>query len=681
MKSERRSHAKAKPSSQTFSSDRVNILALAILAIPFVALTPNFFIIPTLSYQGNATQEVTVAWTTAILLILAVIVLVRKTTSVSIDRYSLHLLIPLTVFVIWAIVTVIWTPEPAEAVRLFTIWISFAVYFAVALLQLDRRISWWLFLVLTSIIVILTGSQFIEYSMFNGEMFGVFFSHGITSELLALLLPLQLTVYLTTRKNWLAILTFVTAGAGGAAMLLTLRRGPLAGLGVATLIIAFALLRRWLRVADRWRLIIAGVAILLLLGGLLTFKREELLARIRGATELQRAETGRTAELGLTSRSVKWITAWEMAKRNPILGVGNGGFPADYGYYRRFFAENPSYARIAAVAETEDYDEIRTPHAHSEFLQIFAELGFVGLLLFCLFWVVVLRALWRARKGLDSEFAIGSLGGIVAFGISAAISGLALRYSPGTIMLACVAGLGSALARASREAEHESATNPSSGLSIPRLAAVGAVGLLAIAMVGFALRSRDVLNSQKAQSQIDFIFSQESPALNESLLRRYQQVLSLDASNSGAHLGMGFLLYQMKRPAEAIPHLEFAYSHSYSRPFGYVLLAFAHEQTGNLARAEELLADCLRSYPRSIVGRAAYAQILELRGRVDDAAKQRSIAEAQDAKMARSWELVLKFKESQATAEARRKDLVRPEKLEPELARRLVLARSQHYLK
>jgi O-antigen ligase len=680
MKSERKPQSKAKRGSQTFTSDRINPLAIAILAIPFVALTPNFFIIPALSYLGNATQEVAVAWVATGILALSIVVLLRRPSTVSVDRYSLHLLIPLAAFLGWTIVTVIWTPDPAEAVRLMTIWISFAIYFGVALLQLDRRTAWWLLFACGSVILILTLSQFVEYWMFSGEMLGVFFNHGITSELLALLLPLQLTVYLTTRKNWLAILTFVTAGGGGAAMLLTLRRGALLGLGVATIIVLLALLRGWLRVADRWRLIVAGVAIVMLVGGLLTFKREELVARIRGATELQKAETGRTSELGLTSRSVKWITAWEMAKRNPILGVGNGGFPADYGHYRRFFAENPSYAKIAAVAETEDYDEIRSPHAHSEFLQIFAELGFVGLLLFCLFWAAVLRALWKARKGDASEFTIGALAGVIAFGISAAISGLALRYSPGTMMLACVAGLGCALAKPAEKATQSSAASTSSGFAIPKGAAVVALGLLALVMAGFAIRSGAVLNSQKSQSQIDFLFNEESPALNESLLRRYQQVLSYDESNSGAHLGMGFLLYQMKRPADAIPHIEFAQSHCYGRPFGYVLLAFAYEQTGNLKKSEELLLDCVRSYPRSVVGRAALAQILELQGKPDEAAKQRAIVEAQDSRMARSWELALKLKEPQATAEARRKDLVGPGNLEPQLARTLVQARARHYL-
>ena len=687
MKSERKPPSKAKRQSQTDTDQRFSILAVALLAIPFVALTPNFFIIPMLSYQGNATQETAIAWAALILLVLSVAVLVRTRTSLGLDRYSLRLLVPLLVFLVWAVISVAWAPEPAESIRLFAIWFCFAVYFSVALFEVDRRSAWWLFYAIGSVILILTFSQFLEYWMYKGDMLGVFFNHGVTTELLALMLPLQLTVYLTTRKTWLAAVTFLLAGAGAAAMLLTLRRGALLGVGVATLFVGLALWRGWLRLAGKRRLVVAVVAIVLLLGGSLAFKRQELTSRIRGAFELQKAQYQRVSELGLTSRSVKWLTAWEMGKRHPITGVGNGGFPADYGTYRRYFAENPRYAKIATISETEDYDEIRSPHAHSEFLQIFSELGLIGLLVGGIFAAMVVRALWRARKSIESEIPLGALAGMIGFGVSAAISGLALRYSPGTVMLACVAGLGCAFARTSTSEPTGSPKGSPKGseattrFTIPKAGAIVALSLLSLLSLALALRARDVLNSQQAQSQIDFQFSDNSPAINEGLLRRYQQVLMLDENNSGAHLGLGLLLYQLKRPSDAITHIEYARTHSWGRPFTWVLLAFAYEQTGNLQRAEEILADCLRSYPRSVVGRAAYAEMLDRQGKSEQAARERSIVEAQDAKVARSWEVVLKKKDAEAEAEAKSRKLIPPAELEPALARELVRARAYHYLK
>jgi O-antigen ligase len=286
-------------------------------------------------------------------------------------------------------------------------------------------------------------------------MLGVFFSHGVTTELLALMLPLQLAVYLTTKRRLLAVVAVIAAGAAAIALLLTLRRGALLGTAVAILLIVVAMARGWLRIADRWRLILAGGAILVLLVGVFTFKRQEILSRLRSAVRIETSRSATVTDLGLTSRLSMWLTAWEMGKRHPVLGVGNGGFPSQYGEYRRYFVQNPSFARVAEASEAEDFDEVRAPHAHNEYLQIFDELGLLGLLLFAAFWVRVIWILFRARRSTESAFVIGALAGLLAFAVSSAMSAFSFRYSPGTIMSACVAGLGCALALATRAAYAE----------------------------------------------------------------------------------------------------------------------------------------------------------------------------------------------------------------------------------
>ncbi len=681
MKSERKPQTKVRRVAQTSPFDGVRPLAIALLSLPFVALTPNFFIVPDLQYQGLANQEVAIVWTASILLGLSIIILARSKSKYSLDREQVLMLAPLALFLIWATVSLAWTTEMADGVRLIAIWLCFAIYFAIALLQLDLRSAGWLSFALSILILILAVSQFIEYRKFHGEMFGVFFSHGITSELLAMILPLQAAVYLTTRKKWLAVVCFLIAGTGAGAMLLTLRRGPLLGVAVGATFIGLAWLRGWLRPVDRWRLIIAAVAIAILAGGVLTFKREELKTRLRGAFEVQTARAERGVELGLTSRMAKWLTGWEMARRNAVIGVGNGAFPAEYGKYRRYFVENPAYSKIAAASESEDYDEIRSPHVHNEFLQVMAELGLVGLILWGFFWVIVVRVLWRARGSIESGLPIGALAGLIAFGICSAVSGFSFRFSPSAVIAACVAGLGCAAARSAPMANRSSEeTPPPASRVLPKVPVLVGIGLLLLVMLALGLRNRDVLSSQTAQSQIDFRFSLDSLAINEGLLRRYQQVIALDEANSGAHLGMGFLLFQMKRPAEAIPHIEYAYRHSYNRPYTPVLLAFALEQTGDLDRAISLLGECLASYPKSIIARSVRAELLEKQGRSQEAAEERAVVENLDASLARSWQIALRVKDVRAIAEAKRQGVREPGQLEPGLARALVQARAYHYL-
>jgi O-antigen ligase len=664
-------------------SERPRLLELALLVLPIIALTPNFFIIPDLTYQGNATLEVALAWTLTIFLGIAFYTLYKSESLPTLSKQQLQLILPLGGFIIWQLISLLWAHDWSEGLRLIELWFGFAVFFVTGYLLLSRRASEWLYFSLTAMALILAASQFIEYRAYGGNMLGVFFSHGITTELLALTLPLQLSVYLSDERRWLSIISLLAAAAGGAAIILTLRRGALLGLIVASIMLAFALIRRWVPIAERWRLILVGAAFVLFLTGPLIFRRDYFLERMRSAFEIQTAAVGRVTDIGLTSRLTKWLTAWEMGKHRPLLGVGVGGYPTRYGEYRQYFIANPRYARIATAAEAEDFDEIRSPHAHSEYLQIFAELGIPGILLFIAFWGGVGYLLWRARRTHESPKALGALSGLTAFAISSGMSAFSFRFAPGTIIAACVTAIGCAAARRGLADEVlASGSEPKQNVvKIPRLAVLAGIFILFLSGALFILRARDVLASQQVQSQVDFRISLENPAINESLIRRYNQALSLDSENSGAHLGLGLLLYQLKRPAEAIPHLEFALRRSYGRPYTYLLLAFAKEQTGDIDEARKLLEECLTSYPRSVVTRAAYIELLQKQGQNEAAAYQQSLIDQRDFIQGHSWQLALRMKGPAATAEAKKEKLIPPDDLEPMLVRPIVQARAYHYLK
>jgi putative inorganic carbon (HCO3(-)) transporter len=663
--------------------ERPRLLELALLVLPFIALTPNFFIIPDLTYQGNATLEVALAWLLTIFLGLALYTFFKSESSPALTKQQLQLILPLGGFIIWQIFSLLWAHDWSEGLRLIELWVGFAVFFVSGYLLLSRRGSQWLYYSMTLMVLILAISQFIEYRQFEGNMLGVFFSHGITTELLALTLPLQLAVFLSDKRRWLAIISLLVAAAGGAAIILTLRRGALLGLSVASMLIALALIRRWVPIAERWRIILIGAAFLLFITGPLLFRREYFLERMRSAFQIQTAAVGRVTDIGLTSRLTKWLTAWEMGKHNPLLGVGLGGYPTRYGEYRQYFIANPRYAKIAAASEAEDFDEIRNPQAHSEYLQIFAELGIPGVLLFAAFWLGVGYLLWRARRTVESHIALGALGGLVAFAISSGMSAFSFRFAPGTIIAACVAAIGCAAARRGLvdEVPATESEPTQKGIQIPRLAVLAGVFILFLSAALLILRARDVLASQKVQSQVDFRISLDNPAVNESLIRRYNQALTLDSENSGAHLGLGLLLYQLKRPAEAVPHLEFALRRSYGRPYTYLLLAFAKEQTGDIEQARKLLEESLTSYPRSVVTRAAYIEFLQKLGQNEAAVYQQSLIDQRDFILGHSWQLALRMKGPAATAQAKMENLIPPDNLEPMLVRAIVQARAYHYLK
>ncbi|MGH9833758.1 MAG: tetratricopeptide repeat protein, partial [Blastocatellia bacterium] len=172
-----------------------------------------------------------------------------------------------------------------------------------------------------------------------------------------------------------------------------------------------------------------------------------------------------------------------------------------------------------------------------------------------------------------------------------------------------------------------------------------------------------------------------NPAGNEMLQRRYERALEFDPENAGAHLGYGLLLFQMKQPDQAIPHVEFASKRGYSRPFASVLLAFAYEQTGQVARAAEILGPCAASFPQSFFVRAAYAEMLRKAGKIEQAREQQAAMQSLNLHEALSWELAMRRNIDEATAEAEQRGLIPPDNLRPILAASLVRSRAHHYLK
>lgn len=677
---------KSKTKLQTKNAS-VSLFEIAFLALPFVALVPNTFIAPPLSYEGLATQEFVFACAMVIFVLIGLARILQsrraKPGAHELDREELLMFAALAVFILWQVISVAWAPTPYSGVRLVGIWLGFGIFFTAGTLSLRTRSAGWLFLALSVIAMLLAGTVIFERLTFGVDMRGIFFNHGISAELLVTILPFLIITYLTAENRWLAALSFAISGLSALALLMGLRRGAILATVVTLIAVGLGLAFKLIKVRSKARIWVAVALLALAVGAVGARYRQEIVFRIQGATQLQ------SDEKGLVSRLRSWITAWEMGKSNPLIGVGAAGYPSLYGSYRKLFVSNPSYSSVAGSADAEDIDEIRSPLTHNEYLETFVELGIIGLLLFIAFWAQVALALWRRIRRKDSVhsvqsyWALGALIGLTAFGVSSFTSGFSLRYTPQAIILACVLGIGFASDTTGQENGVRKAA-----ILLPRWGALAIIAISLIAGVMFTGRIFNVLASQRLQGSVnryepplDFQFYPNNPAGNEALQRRYERVIELDSGNAGARVGYALLLFQMKQPEKAIPHIEFALKNGYSRAFTYVFLAFALEQSNDMPRAEQILEECLASYPRSIYARAAYAEILRKQGKVDQAREQQKILYETGGHEARSWELAIKLKIDDAAKEAIRQGLVPPDQLFPVLAMGLVKARAFHYMK
>lgn len=688
---------KPKPKQQP-KGDGLRLLEIAFFVLPALALIPNLFVIPDLNYPGLATQEVVFFMAALGFAALGLFELFRaKTNPLALSREHALLVGTLLVFILWQVISLKWSPVAYDGVRVIGIWFGFAIFFVAGMTRMRQGAATVLYYVLAGVAVLLAMLLLFERARFGENMLGILFNHGITSEILVTILPLHILNYFSNRKAVPMVISLAVAGLSLLALLAGLRRGAIFAVAVIFVLIAVGLALKRIKLADRNRLIVIAAVLIVAASYVGIRYRQQIAFRIQGATQLS------SAEGGLTNRLRGWIVAWEMGKRNVLLGVGQSGYPAKYGEYRPYFTTNPSYADVvkgqAAVVKwtAEDTDEIRSPLVHNEYLQIFVELGLIGLLLFGAFWLQLGWRFWQwwRLSQENSHWILAVLLGVIAFSISSAFSSFSFRYTPEVFILVCVLAVGFGFANSFssptvREGLASGVSSPTvrKGFALPKAAALAIAATSLIACLAFAARAYNVYASQLLQGQetlrtekLDFNFYPDKPADNERLAHRYQQVLELDSENTGAHFGYGLLLFQMKRPADAIPHLEKGFNGGYNRSFGYIALAFAHEQAGNLAKATELMRECVTAYPQSILAHAVYAELLTKSGQANEAAKVRAPMLTKSAYDYYSWDLALHTKAENLVAEANSKGLIPLDKLFPQLSARLVFWRSFHYLK
>jgi O-antigen ligase len=98
---------------------------------------------------------------------------------------------------------------------------------------------------------------------------------------------------------------------------------------------------------------------------------------------LPNSRTGGFVDRSIRSRTTENIVAWNVFKDHPIFGVGIGNFNAYYQIYTR---------ELGLLARAQDRS------AHNLYLEIAAERGLAGLLMFGSIVVLALRQVFQASK-------------------------------------------------------------------------------------------------------------------------------------------------------------------------------------------------------------------------------------------------------------------------------------------
>jgi O-antigen ligase len=152
---------------------------------------------------------------------------------------------------------------------------------------------------------------------------------------------------------------------------LSLSRGGLLALG--------ALLVAGTMLAGRWRPAVAVVLAVVCVGGVFYFTQLASLPARERVTSIR----------GGSGRTDLWTVGWRMVRAHPVTGVGVGNFQV----------VSADYALQPGLLERSDLIFSAQPKiAHNTYLQVMADTGIPGLVLFLSVIVACLRCAWRAAQ-------------------------------------------------------------------------------------------------------------------------------------------------------------------------------------------------------------------------------------------------------------------------------------------
>jgi O-antigen ligase len=620
------------------SNDPVGVFAVL---WPLVFLAPLAPGLPRTSHGFAWRQEVVIGS----LLVITLILLVRKSLacrnwSGKLQRSEIGILLPLALFVLWSVASLLWATAWLHTLHYNLSWGLYVMSFLV-MIQVTRKPKL-LCVSLGSLAIVLTIisiASAIEFWSTSPELyqFGLLLrrSTGL-GEPLAVAVPMFTVLAVTLRKKNAAIVCGAAAVLSWLAVLQTLERAPLLGLGAATLVIAGGLVvrkdfrpkrprRGWVLVG----LLIATTIFQTMAPGV--------------SSSFHRFQDWQQHDPNTQVRLLVWAISFEMLRDNPVHGVGANNFEIAYPASRAQFSARQPNSNLIGLQE-----ELLAERSHNEYVQILAELGIVGFLFFILFCAALIWLAAKALRSARNPLALGAVGSLTAFAVSSGASSISFRWLGSGLLFFLAASI---IIRFSSVG-----TDQKSIWHLPPAVAQGAMaGGLALALLGLSVMSvlgvsstlRGMALAQAASASL------HRSAEDDRTERLFRLALRWNPYDGPTHFEFGSWLDGKRRHREAIDHFRFATEHGFNSSICYASLAKAEAAAGENVRAQQTLATAVQIFPRSIFLRVRHAIALAEIGKAKESASEYAVALQTDRPAARGWRQLMCFGPDSAYAAAK----------------------------
>ncbi len=555
----------------------------------------------------------------------------------------------IAIFTAWGLISGLWARSFASVVHHTLLWSEYAVLFVFAsevLRTRGRSFLLWTFVWFVTIIGLVTLLDYIALPDFKALEGTLRLRYSAYGELSIAVLPLLWCTAIYRRRTGAWLVTLLPGILGWTAAMLSLSKGVFIA-GVVGFVVAFACgLIFGKRIHRRKLLATAGVWLAVTIAVQAGFS---LLTPIPATVDYISGKADPTRETSI-ARILIWQTAVPIVREHWLEGVGADNFG---------LAANDGRAAFRVTHPNDPPDELISDflleRAHNEPLQVLAELGIPGLILFALPFLLLAVALIRSvvvRKERPSLLFWATCAGMAAFGTSSMVSSFSFRIVPNGIAFFLVFAFAvHELSRANkkqRSREHI--------VSLPR-AAVASILLLVISVF-----------AAKAVAEYSFYEGDrtDNPAAGAAMFSR---AAALDPDYAAAHYRLAGIAFDTGDFAGAAKELRVAIDRGMGVVLTYSYLADCYDKAGDHDAEFSTFDEALRIFPRSVFLRVRYAIELEKTSRTDAAAAQLAAAHDIDRKQANGWHSIITRGSLRAFYDAKgNDDMAPPAELKPDVA-------------
>jgi O-antigen ligase len=558
-------------------------------------------------------------------------------------------------FTLWILSSTTWATDRYQAIHLGFQWGSYVLFFFVMSLVASARTVRASFISFAIIIWVLAIACCIE-SWFGAPLTDSSLRYDLKpllrgssgfGEIMGAACILFASFALHLRRRGVAVMCGATSIAAWLATMQSLERAPfigsLAGLALLTIGVFFRSSRR---AVYRWTAMAALFAAIVCVEALPSRLRVNEVSTVDRLS--QRLDTDPNTRV----RLLFWGVGLELLRANPVMGVGANNYQASFPEGRAQFAARYPTSPLISLN-----DHLLTLYTHNEYIQIAAELGIVGLLLFLVFSATLIANFVKSQKSNHSRLPMfGAAGAMLAFAVSSGASASSFRYVGGALTFFFAASL---IARRLNRycpsmIRFRRAQVPSPTL---RIAQVGIFASLLVSVAvltthGIAATSQGLAEGSSGNAE-----------------QYYRASLKLFPVNAATHFSYGMWLYVNNRSPEGVPHLRYALSRGFNSSINYACLAAAEEAAGDLPAAERTLSTAVHVYPSSVFLLVKDSDALHRLGQDKEANDRFERASALDSRAARGWQQLI-TNDIDAAYRAAKQDsnIALPQELSPESA-------------